>query len=106
MVEADMFFMREGSYDYDPSVVRKAHEWCQGMVRNAMDIGIDICVTGTLVRRWEVQIYLDMAKAYNYTTKIYFMTGDYSNIHNVPQDTIKRMSENFELIPEQYMVLN
>ncbi len=34
--EADSYFMIDGEYQFDPTKLRKAHEWCQGQVELAM----------------------------------------------------------------------
>jgi tRNA uridine 5-carbamoylmethylation protein Kti12 len=47
--EADMFFMRNGIYQFDPDLLGHAHEWCQSHVRecltvlsNQEDSGLDV----------------------------------------------------------------
>lgn len=42
--EADMFFMRDGTYCYDASQVRAAHEWCKTMTRRALTRGQRVVV--------------------------------------------------------------
>ena len=28
-IEADMFFMKDGEYKFDPTKLKQAHEWCR-----------------------------------------------------------------------------
>jgi energy-coupling factor transporter ATP-binding protein EcfA2 len=34
--EADMFFVKDGTYCYDRTRIRDAHAWCQNMTREAL----------------------------------------------------------------------
>ncbi len=95
-VEADMYFQRNGKYDWYPDAVKQAHAWCKAMVEIAIDGAVDLVVSNTFVKRWEMQWYFDIANAHNYQIEIINMQGNYGSIHNVPQETIDRMKANFE----------
>ncbi len=40
-VEADMFFMKNGKYEFDMSKIRDAHSWCLSTVRAWMQMNAD-----------------------------------------------------------------
>ena len=95
-VEADMFFMREGRYQWTADRLKHAHEWCFNTVATAMDAGMDVVVSNTFVRRWEFSRYLDYAKELNYDVKVIVCRNNYGNVHDVPAEALERMTKNWE----------
>lgn len=95
--EADKFFMHNGEYKYDATKIREAHRVCQEQVHNDLSQGFDSIVANTFVRLWELQPYLQMASLFD--AKVYIMTctGDYKNVHGVPDEVIRRMRRNWEV---------
>lgn len=95
--EADMFFTDEsGVYKYDASRIKQAHEWCQNMTDSALQIGADVVVSNTFTRRFEIQPYFDMANRYGADLKIITATGNYKNVHGVPDEIIQKMRDRWE----------
>lgn len=95
--EADMFFTDEsGVYKYDASRIKQAHEWCQNMTDAALQIGSDVVVSNTFTRRFEIQPYIDMANRYGADLKIITATGNYKNVHGVPDEIIQKMRDRWE----------
>ncbi|MEM4258076.1 MAG: AAA family ATPase [Candidatus Thermoplasmatota archaeon] len=90
--EADMYFERDGKYEFRPALLPKAHAWCLSQTKRALEEGKDVVVSNTFSRKWELQPYLDLG----YPTKILTATGNYKNIHGVPDETIKRMKDRWE----------
>ena len=43
-----------------------------------------------------VDYYVDMAKRYGYTVFVFRCMGEFTNIHSVPYETLKNMSDGFE----------
>ena len=65
--EADMFFMKDGEYQFDPAKLGAAHQWCQESTRQSMINGISrIAVANTFTVEWEMQPYIDMAAMHGY----------------------------------------
>jgi predicted kinase len=96
--EADMFYMKDGRYQFDKEQIEQAHKWCQRRVLEAMeDAMYPIAVSNTFVRRWEMDFYYGMAKAFGYQVTEITVTGDYGNIHGVPNETIARMKKYWEV---------
>ena len=96
--EADQFFMVNGKYCYDKEKIGDAHKHCQILTRHAMeDSFTPIAVSNTFVKHWEMEYYYGIAQAYGYRVVEITMSGKlYGNIHNVPEEVIQRMKENWE----------
>jgi len=100
--EADMFFTDPftGEYNFDPSKIKSAHEWCQLNVKeNMMESEDKIIVSNTFTQEWEMQPYFDMAKEYGYKVFSVIVENrhDGINLHNVPEDKIEIMRDRFEI---------
>jgi predicted kinase len=106
--EADKFFHNKetGEYNFDPSRLKEAHEWCRNQVETRMSdhqvnpqFYPEIVVSNTFTQEWEMQSYIDLAKKYGYqvTTLIVENRHGNSNVHNVPAETLDRMRQRFEV---------
>jgi len=99
--EADQFFELGGSYKFDEKKIMEAHKWCQDKVYESLKAGRDVGVSNTFSRVWEMDPYLKMTS----DIKVYKMTGNYGNVHDVPEEDIERMRERWvdfdgeEIIP-------
>jgi predicted kinase len=95
--EADQFFMRNGKYKFDMSRIKDAHAYCKKSVEDAMRSELTpIAVANTFTKKWEYQPYLDLAKQYGYKVEVHHCTGNYKNIHGVPDAIVARMKSQFE----------
>ena len=90
--EADMFFMKDGQYQFNHTKIKEAHEWCQNQTKKALNRGEQVVVSNTFVKKWEMQPYYDMC----HDVSIITLTGNYGNIHGVPEEVIERMRSNWE----------
>lgn len=99
-VEADTYFVRaDGVYDFNPKLLNNAHEWCYTKVTSNLIDGVkdrNIYVSNTFTRIWEMQKYIDFAKATNTSFKVVRCTGKYKNVHGVPDIKVEQMLERFE----------
>jgi hypothetical protein len=103
--ESDMFFMEDGKYKFDATKLRDAHQWCQGQVEHAMLLNhtsgynSTIIVSNTFTQEWEMQAYFDLAERWDYrvTTLIVENRHGGVNVHGVPQETLTKMQERFEI---------
>ena len=59
--EADMYFERDGAYEYDATRTREAHGWCQGMTRQALASGRNTVVSNTFTQLREMGPYRSMS---------------------------------------------
>lgn len=94
-LEADMYFMRDGKYLFEPSKLKQAHGWCQSETEKQMKFGYDIVVSNTFTTEWEMKPYLDLAEKYGYTVFTVIVENRHGNkdIHNVPQETRQKQAE-------------
>jgi adenylate kinase family enzyme len=102
--EADMFFLKDGEYQFDASKLRDAHQWCQNSVEHAMLLNhtagdnSTIIVSNTFTQAWEMDSYFKLAEQWDYrvTTLIVENRHGGVNIHGVPDEALTRMRDRFE----------
>jgi predicted kinase len=103
---ADDFFYQlgGGSYSYDPSRIREAHESCQSRTLEALKSGKGAVVANTFAKRWELEPYLAMAKQLGVKiTVVDLYDGGLTdeelaarNLHDVPAIKIALMRSGWE----------
>lgn len=106
MWEADTFHtdVKTGEYNWKAENQGKAHQWCQGMTRRSMEQGRAVVVSNTFTKMWEMKPYLDMAKEFGYRVEVIRMETRFKNVHNVPEEQVKRMEDRFEDYPGEKVV--
>lgn len=93
VVEADEFMTDiQGNYKFDASLLQKNHQMCQMWVKYYLDKGLNVAVANTFSRKWEILPYTRMG----YTFEVLEMTGNYKNIHGVPDQVVKQMKSRWE----------
>lgn len=97
--EADMYFMHEGEYKFNPSGLTNAHAWCQGAVKCQLELGLSVVVSNTSTTEHEVQTYKDIAEQYgaNFVSLIVENRHGSSSVHDVPAGVIQRMQSRFSI---------
>lgn len=95
-VEADMFHMKDGKYCFDGSKAKDAHNWCQTSAWYAMQNNMDVVVSNTFTRLWEIEPYIEFAKKTGHEVLVLKMVKNFGSIHNVPSDVIEKMKIRFE----------
>lgn len=88
----DYFWLDNREYAFDPSKLKQAHEWCHWRTVQALSKGYDVVVSNTFTRIWEMQKYLDLG----YPVTVYRCTGQYQNIHGVPDHVVQSMRDRME----------
>lgn len=104
--EADMFFMQNGTYVFDPARIGAAHAWCQSRAIQEMSRGTNIViVSNTFSQQWEMEVYRAMAEAFGYRVQpldIFDagLTDEQLAVraagHGVPQEVIATMRARWE----------
>lgn len=103
--EADMYFMKDGVYKFDPTKIKDAHAWCQNSVEHAMLLNHTtghnsvIIVSNTFTQDWEMKPYYDLAKNWDYQVTSLIVENRHGgvNVHGVPDDKLKAMKDRFEI---------
>lgn len=98
--EADMFFMKDGVYCYDASLVRDAHNWCKAQTRAALARGQRVVVANTFTRLHEMAHYYEMCPR----VRVVEATGKWPNLHGVPPERIEEMAARWEPSPGAHVV--
>jgi hypothetical protein len=110
-LEADMYFMEDGGYQFDITRLKDAHQWCQDSVEEAMtwdenpeieflSAGVSkIVVSNTFTQEWEMQPYFDLAEKYGYKTYSLIVENRHGGVneHGVPEDKLELMRKRFEI---------
>jgi predicted kinase len=99
-VEADMYYMYEGKYDFDATKIKDAHAWCQNAAKVWMNSGLPkVIVSNTFTQEWEMQPYYVLAEKYGY--RVFSLIAENrhegKNIHGVPDDKLELMKNRFEI---------
>jgi len=104
-IEADMYFMEDGVYNFDATQLRNAHNYCQGQTQAWMktdgeQVNVSkIIVSNTFTQEWEMKAYYDLAKEHGY--KVYSLIVENRhggvNEHNVPTEVLEKMDDRFEV---------
>ena len=94
--EADMFFYKDGKYNFDPSKLKDAHAWCKNKTEEDLRNGKSVIVSNTFTQRWEIEPYIELGKKYGADVLIKKTTGNYQNVHGVPPEALERMKSRWE----------
>ena len=102
--EADHYMLNKfGEYEFDSNKLKTVHNFCQANTERTLELGRTVIVANTFTRIWEMQPYIDMAAKLKIKCHIFTATGNYANVHNVPEETIERMRSNWEPIPDKFI---
>ena len=97
--EADMYFIKDGEYKFDPTKLKDAHEWCRSSVGGLMINGEPkLVVSNTFTQEWEMDAYYKLAERYGY--RVYSLVVENrhggENVHGVPSEKFQQMKNRFE----------
>lgn len=98
--EANDYFMRNGEYNYSPSLLPKAHEECKKRVISSMESGADVIIlTNTSTQFWEYEEYLNLADEFGYKTSVLVVENHHNgkSPHGVPEEKLNVMRRRFDL---------
>ena len=94
--EADMWV--DYSLPFEKRAIKTAHEICQQETKKALSAGLSVVVSNTFTRQWEVEPYLEIARMIGAEVEIYTVTGEFKNVHGVPDEAIAAMRDRWEEI--------
>ena len=95
-LEADMFWMQGGEYQFDASRLGEAHAWCQAQTRENLSPDVDVVVSNTFTTVKELRPYFDIAKEFGIVPNVFVAQNEFGNVHNVPAETLARMQARFQ----------
>jgi len=101
VLSADDFFEdKEGDYNFDPTKLKEAHNYCQFRCSERMrQQKAKIVVANTFTQEWEMDEYFKMAERYNYRVHTAVVENRHGNenIHGVPEDKLQQMKNRFQV---------
>lgn len=99
--EADMYFIdRDGNYNFEPTKIKDAHQWCKNEIDFLMRLEhTPIVVSNTFTQEWEMETYYKLAENYGYRVHSIIIENRHEGVnqHNVPEDKIQIMKDRFEI---------
>lgn len=103
--EADMYFYKDGVYNFNPKFLRTAHHWCLKSTEKDIKEGKSVIVSNTFTQLWEMEEYIKLTEKYNTQLIILKTIGNYKNIHGVPEDVLEKMRNRWEDIEGEKIAL-
>ena len=101
ILSADDFFEdKEGDYNFDPTKLKEAHNYCQFRCSERMrQQKAKIVVANTFTQEWEMDEYFKMAERYNYRVHTVVVENRHGNenVHGVPEDKLQQMKNRFQV---------
>jgi AAA domain len=94
-LEADMYFMFGGKYNFDAGLLHRAHMWCQEETDRYLKQDYVVVVSNTFTTIKELRPYFDIALSNGILPAVYLAQNQFKNIHDVPQESLDRMKRRF-----------
>lgn len=101
--EADDFFVNSytNEYRFDSSLLGDAHNWCYENTLKTLRDGVDVIVSNTFTKVWEIKRYLELGdKIPDLEIRVIEVKTQYENIHGVSEEKIWEMSARWQDIPK------
>ena len=95
-LESDMYHVLRGEYIFEGGLVPAAHKWCVNTTEVFLNNGYDVVVSNTFTRKWEIAPYKKLSDLIGCPFEIVTCTGNYGNVHNVPEEVIQKMKDRWE----------
>lgn len=100
VISADQFFEdEEGNYNFDFTKLKDAHADCLLRTRGCMHLETPVIgVANTFTQEWEMEPYFKLAQELGYRIHTIVVENRHggTNVHQVPEESIKRMESRFE----------
>lgn len=96
VLENDMLQIQNGEYVWAPETTKRAIEKIAEITEELLSAGIDVCIANTFTKRSYIEFYKKMAARHHAAFEVIRCTGEFKNIHNVPEGVLKSMREHFE----------
>lgn len=103
--EADQFFMDEnGNYNFVPTKLWLAHKQCLEKTKKCLLRDKIVIVANTFATKKEMKPYMDFAEENDIPVEVYRCTGEYQNVHGVPEDVVVAKRKQMEDLPNEEFV--
>ena len=102
--ENDMYFMKNGKYEFDQRKAKDAADWCFNSVMKTLKDGKSCIVSNVFVSKKSIDRYVDAAKKLGAEVAVFRMTKQFKNVHEVPEDVFNSMKRYFCKYPGEILV--
>jgi len=92
----DELFIVNGVYKFDPSKLGFFHKKNLDNCIAAMKRGVNVVCDNTNIRQWEAKGYVEAALDLGFEVKFIRATGNFQNVHGVPNDKVEQMRARLE----------
>lgn len=92
--EADQWFI-DNQEEWNPRFLGTAHEWCQAEVRKSLQDSYITVVSNTTTTQKELNPYIKIATDLGIQYFVLIADGDYQNVHNVPDEKLRKQAQRF-----------
>lgn len=98
-IAADDYFDINFGGEFKPHLLGEAHSFCKLNTEAWMQEGHDVAVHNTFTQEWEMEPYYNLAEEYGYNVFSIIVENRHGNssVHNVPEKTIEKMRNRFEV---------
>ena len=98
IVEFDDFWIdKNKTYKFIPEIKMACVEYGRSAVTHELIIEKRPCIiTGVFNKLEYIEYFKNLCEMFNIPLEVIKMTGNFQNIHNVPDDVLKTMKEEFE----------
>jgi uridine kinase len=99
MYEADQYFVQNGEYQFDPTLLEDAHNQCKRNTWLALYEGMSVAVSNTSCTEWDVETYATIARETeaNFVSIIAENRHEGENIHGCPDAKVELMKRKFSI---------
>lgn len=93
--EADMYFYKDGVYQFDQSKLAQAHYWCYNTIADALEMKKHAIVSNTFTTQKELKPYFELARNHNIVPTVLLCQTNRGSIHSVPDEAMEQMKNRF-----------
>lgn len=96
ILENDMFQIIDGKYCWSAEGTKNAISMVRRLAEIALMNGSDVCIANTFVKRRFIEGFKQLAIKFNADFEVIRCTGNFKNVHDVPEAVFNSMKSNFE----------
>jgi predicted kinase len=97
----DYFYDSNGVYNFDATKLKEAHTVCQDKTNACLLFKLNkiVIVSNTFTQEWEMEPYIKMAERHGYRVQTIISENRHKSdsIHGVPEESLQKMRERFEI---------
>lgn len=102
--ENDEYLMHDGKYIWTPKAAKAAAKKCFEDTMKTLRSGKSVVVSNTFITARIINRYVNAAEAIGAKVKVFRATGNFKNLHDVPDEVFNSMKKNFEDYPGEVIL--